>query len=129
MQRRKGAVRGLELGVAGSPVAGYLRLVDRIHPRPHRLVGVACAFGDLLGPAERVVRRLGILTTRLAVASTSAIHTSAARGAMVAEVEGQPSRKPARLAGCGGQPSAKFRGRRLVSQPSGESKMLKSWVA
>jgi len=53
----------------------------------------------------------------------------AARGAMVAEVEGKPSRKPARLAGCGGQPSAKFRGRRLVSQPSGESKMLKSWVA
>src|SRR6266511_1311590 len=61
---------------AGSPVAGDLGLVDRIHPRPHRLVGVACAFGDLLGPAERVVRRLGILTTRLAVASTSAIHTS-----------------------------------------------------
>jgi hypothetical protein len=33
-----------------------------------------------------------------------------------------------RLAGCGGQSSAKFRRRRLVSQPSGEAKMLKRWV-
>jgi hypothetical protein len=53
----------------------------------------------------------------------------AARGGMVAEVQRKPARKPARLAGCGGQPSAKFRGRRLVSQPSGESKMLKSRIA
>jgi len=71
---------------------------------------------DHVGRQQRPLCLMGALDRLVVVA---------ARGAMIAEVEGKPSRKPARLAGCGGQPSAKFRGRRLVSQPSGEAKMLK----
>jgi hypothetical protein len=55
-------VGGLELGVAGTPIAGDLGLVDRVHPRPYRLVRVVCAFGNVLSPAERVLGRLGIVT-------------------------------------------------------------------